>query len=81
MYYQGQVPRGQHLQKPIVEPHIDSVCKKADTTTLLSSCPAKIKVTSYMMLVRPQVAYMSTVWGPHIKKKHKSNKNSVKEES
>ena len=33
MYYQGQVLSDQHLQKTIGEPHIDSVCKIANTTT------------------------------------------------
>lgn len=50
--------------------HIDSVAKKANTTTAflrrnISMCPRETKATCYKSLVRPQLEYASTVWDPH----------------
>ena len=50
--------------------HISTICRKASNTTAflrhnLSSCPRKIKATSYTTFVRPQLEYSSSVWDPH----------------
>ena len=42
--------------------HISTICRKASN---LSSCPRKIKATSYTTFVRPQLEYSSSVWDPH----------------
>ena len=71
MYYQGQVLSDQHLQKTIGEPHIDSVCKIANTTTAPFFLPSQDQ--GHMLHDAGQTPggiYVS-VWGPHINIKYR----------
>ena len=50
--------------------HINTIFRKASITTAflrrnLSSCPKKIKATTYTTFVRPQLEYSSSVMDPH----------------
>ena len=52
--------------------HIDTVCKKANSTLAfirqnLKSCQRQIKVDAYLMYVRPILEYAAVVWAatPH----------------
>ena len=50
--------------------HVNNICKKANSTRAFihrntRSCPRKVEATAYTSFVRPQLEYVSTVWGPH----------------
>jgi len=62
-------------------PHIHNISRKANNTLSflrrnISSCPRKIKETSYKTLVRPQLEYASTVWD-HTTQTHNTAIESV----
>jgi len=52
--------------------HIDSVCKRANSTIAflqrnIKRCPTNIKAQCYIQLVRPAAEYASSVWSPPTK--------------
>ena len=54
-------------------PHIQSVYNRANSTLgflrrNLRRCPAALKETSYITLVRSVMEYASPVWDPHLSK-------------
>ena len=58
------------LRKPFLDPHIDSVSKKANQTLGFLKRNIEVhnkdlKSTAYTTLVRPQLEYASTLWSPH----------------
>jgi hypothetical protein len=53
--------------------HIDTICKKANSTRAFISrntkkCPIKVKAMAYKTFVRPQLEYASPAWSPHTKR-------------